>query len=251
MERVITPLKSHDFANFCLQTLRPKVEEVKEIPQKIEVKEVVPGPERVIGLTDYKKWEEFKDTEESEERKQAEEYIKTMCSQDHRKEIELYERPTDEKLIACAQFKTQGNDAYKQKNYSLAALFYRKGLLQLDYTFPDTPKQENDFKDLEISLHLNMSIAKYYLEEFDECLNHVAQVLKHNPDNPKALYRKAQVFLKKDQLKESREIIVKILADNPKNIEARELLAEVDKTIEVYKIRQKQVYKAMIDKNDI
>ena len=247
MERIITSVKGHDFARFCLDTLRHKKEEEVKEPPKMEPKEPVEGPDRVIGLTDYKKWEEFKDSEDTEERKQAEEYIKTMCSQDHRKEIELYERPTDEKLIACSQFKVQGNEAYKQKSYSLAALFYRKGLLQLDYTFPDTPEQEAEFKDLEVSLHLNMCISKYYLEEYEECLNHAAQVLKHNPSNPKALYRKALVFHKKDKILESREITMKILSENPKNLEARELLAEIDKKADLYKTRQKQVFKAMIE----
>jgi tetratricopeptide (TPR) repeat protein len=248
MERVITSVKAFEFGKYCLDVLRPKPK-AEEPETKPAPKDPVPGPERVMGLTDYKKWEDFKDTEDSEEQQKAQEYIKTMCSQDHRKEIELYERPTEEKLIACTQFKTQGNEAYKKKNYSLAALFYRKGLLQLDYTFPDVPEQEKEFRDLEISLHLNMSISKYYLEEYDECLNHASQVLKHQPSNPKALYRKALVLFKRDLLVESKEIVLKILTDNPKNQETRELLNDIDKKQENYKARQKQVYKAMINEN--
>lgn len=232
-----------------MSTLKPKAEIQLPPPVPI-VKDPVPGPDRVIGLTDYKKWEEFKDSEDTEERKQAEEYIKTMCSQDHRKEIELYERPTDEKLVACTQFKTQGNEAYSQKSYSLAALFYRKGLLQLDYTFPDTEEQEKTFKTLEQSLHLNMAIAKYYLEEYDEVLNHCAQVLKQVPNHPKALYRKALVLYKKDNIDGSKEIVGKILQENPKNLEVKELLAEIEKKEEIYRVRQKQVYKAMLEKSD-
>ncbi|OMJ81541.1 hypothetical protein SteCoe_17947 [Stentor coeruleus] len=251
MERTITTVKCQDFAKYCLSTLKPKPIEIKPPEPKPEPKEEIQGPERVIGTTNYKKWEEFKEAEESEEKKQAEEYIKSMCSQDHRKEIELYERPTKEKLIACSQFKTQGNDAYKQKNYSLAALFYRKGLLQLDYTFPEDAKDEQTFKDLEISLHLNMCIAKYYLEEYDECLSHVGQVLKHSPGNPKALYRKALVLYKRDLLNESREIMIKIVSENNKNQEAIELLMQIDKKLEDYKSKQKKVFKAMIDGQEV
>jgi tetratricopeptide (TPR) repeat protein len=249
MERLVTSVNSHRFAQFCLNVLKPKPEPAPVNLTPVE-KVQVPGPDRVIGLTNYKKWEEFKDTEESEEQKKAQEYIKTMCSQDHRKEIELYERPTKEKLIACAQFKTQGNDAFKQQNYSLAALFYRKGLLQLDYTFPDVKEEEKEFKELEIALHLNMGIAKYFLEELDECLTHVGQVLKQNPDHPKALYRKALVYYKRDLLTESRELVMKIIGENPKNQEARELLSEIEKKQGNYKIRQKQVFKAMLDSEE-
>lgn len=247
MDRVITTIKSQQFAQFCLDTIKPK-----PIPDPIPEptptqKDPVEGPDRTIGTTDYKKWENFKEPEDSEERKQAEEYIKTMCSQDHRKEIKLYERPTKEKLQASTQFKVQGNEAYKQKNYSLAALFYRKGMLQLDYTFPDNEEEEKEFRDLEISLHLNMAIAKYYLEEWDECLNHVSQVLKHQPMNIKAIYRKALVFFKRDFFAESKELACLILKESPKNAEAAELMLDIEKKLEVYKNKQKKVFEVMIN----
>lgn len=247
MERVITSIKSQQFAQYCLDIIKPKPK-VEPVPdQVITPKEPVEGPDRKIGTTDYKKWENFKESEDSEERKQAEEYIKTMCSQDHRKEIKLYERPTKEKLQASTQFKQQGNEAFKQKNYSLAALFYRKGMLQLDYTFPDTPEEEKEFKDLEIVLHLNMSISKYYLDELDECLNHIGQVLKHQPSNIKALYRKALVYFKRDLLQESKELASSILKEAPKNAEATELLLDIEKKLESYKNKQKKVFEVMIN----
>lgn len=91
------------------------------------MKEPVEGPKRVIGDIDYSKWENFDDEEkEAEEKKMQEEYLKNMCSQDHRKEIEIYERPTAEKLEASEKFRAQGNDAFREGNESLAALLYRK-----------------------------------------------------------------------------------------------------------------------------
>lgn len=54
MERIITSIKTHDFAKYCLDTLRPK-QEPEPVPEKKEPKEAVKGPDRVMGLTDYKK----------------------------------------------------------------------------------------------------------------------------------------------------------------------------------------------------
>jgi hypothetical protein len=94
-------------------------------------KEVVPGPDKVIGSTDYEKWENYApEGEEAEET--PEETAKKWaggCSGDHRKERELYDRPTLEKLQAARLFKDKGNTAFKEEGYSLAALNYRKGLL--------------------------------------------------------------------------------------------------------------------------
>ncbi|CAG9315881.1 unnamed protein product [Blepharisma stoltei] len=248
MEPVITPIYVRDFARKALDLMNPKPQKEEPVIER-EPREPVEGPGRKIGLTDYKKWEEFKADEEEEEKKK-EEYAKTMCSQDHRKEIELFERPNPEKLEAASQFKKQGNDAFKEKNYSLAALFYRKGLLQLDYTFPENPSEEDKFKELELTLHLNMSLAKFHMDELDETLTHAGQALRVQPNHPKALFRRAQVFFKRDLIDDCRKEVQKILEQNSSNVEAQELLRELDKKVARYKNKEKQIFKAMVSSEE-
>lgn len=248
MEPVITPIFVRDFALRAMEILNPKPK-VEEVPKVSKPKQAVQGPERKICDVDYEKWENFKVDEEEEEKKK-EEYAKTMCSQDHRKEIELFERPTQEKLDAASQFKQQGNDAFKEKTYSLAALFYRKGLLQLDYTFPDTKKEEEKFKELELTLHLNMALAKFNMDELDETLTHAGQALRVQANHPKALFRRAQVYFKRDLLEDCRKELQKIIEINSNNTEAQELLRELDKKEAKYRSKEKQIFKAMVSSEE-
>jgi tetratricopeptide (TPR) repeat protein len=200
---MITSKGGFEFAQRCVKVLHPNyvdtptLEEVKH--EEPIVKEPVDGPAKILGSTDYAKWENFEDEEDKEE--SAEEMAKKFaggCSQDHRKEREIYERPTAEKLQAALLFKEQGNKAVSEQSYSLAAVHYRKGMLQLDYSFPDTEKEKADFYSMKTILHNNMGLVKYHLEEYDEALNHLDQVLKIDKVNQKAMVRKAQIFLTRD-----------------------------------------------------
>jgi hypothetical protein len=47
------------------------------------------------------------------------------------------------------------------------------------------------FNDIKAILHNNMSLMKFYLEEYDESNNQADQVLKIDPNNIKAMFRKA------------------------------------------------------------
>ena len=52
------------------------------------------------------------------------------CAQDHQAEIAIYEKSTEEKTAGADRFREEGNEAFKKKNYGLAAVFYRKALVQ-------------------------------------------------------------------------------------------------------------------------
>ncbi|EGR30661.1 hypothetical protein IMG5_126420 [Ichthyophthirius multifiliis] len=57
-------------------------------------------------------------------------YLQAMgCSHDRRKERELYEKSTKEKLDNAEFFKNEGNKAIKEKEYEKAAFFYQKVLI--------------------------------------------------------------------------------------------------------------------------
>lgn len=116
---VFTSLETLEFAKRVIELLGPEPPPVVEPPKPKE-----PSKPRLVGEIDYAKWDDLDEEEEKKEEEKRK--FAGMCSQDHRKERELYERPTAEKLQACELFKSQGNTAFKEQNYSLAALSYRK-----------------------------------------------------------------------------------------------------------------------------
>lgn len=92
------------------------------------------------------------------------------CAHDHQKEIAIYEKPTDDKITAADRFREEGNAAYREKIYGLAAVHYRKALLYFDYTFPETPEQEAKTDRVKLAAHLNLAACKCHLEDWDEVL---------------------------------------------------------------------------------
>ena len=47
-----------------------------------------------------------------------------MCNQNHAKEIDIFERPFEEKIKIVQDFKTKGNEYFNQKDLEKAAYFY-------------------------------------------------------------------------------------------------------------------------------
>lgn len=46
------------------------------------------------------------------------------CNQNHAKEIDIYERPYPEKIEVVRNFKSKGNEYFKEENYDKACYFY-------------------------------------------------------------------------------------------------------------------------------
>ncbi len=113
------------------------------------------------------------------------------CNNDRRKERQLYEKSTQEKLEAVETFKAQGNSAMKRKEFSEAGYFYEHALVQFDYTFPESPADESRCALLKEQVHNNMAMVQMQLGLNEKALHHLGQVLQENPGNIKALYRQA------------------------------------------------------------
>lgn len=85
--------------------------------------------------TEYQKWESLAKQLDSEEQKEGDKKDDPKnqvwgCSQDHRKERDIYERPNSEKMKIAEDFKKQGDTAYKQQKLEEADYCYHKVLKQ-------------------------------------------------------------------------------------------------------------------------
>jgi hypothetical protein len=79
------------------------------------------------ALTKQIELEENQQTEKKEEEKNQ----VWGCSQDHRKERDIYERPNEEKMKIAEDFKKQGDTAYKLQKLEEADYNYQKVIEKL------------------------------------------------------------------------------------------------------------------------
>ena len=178
---------------------------------------------RIIGSTDYKKYEDLSKKIELEEITNSEKTkeILKMVSNNY-KENELYQ-PSKIKLEASTIFKSEGDDNVKLKKWEDALNSYEKALLQLFYNNSDS-EEDQQVNRLKMAINLNVSLCKINLNQYDQAIGNCLEVLRIDKKNIKAVYRIAYSYFKKDNFDESYINIEKgleIEKDNPLLIELK------------------------------
>lgn len=225
------------------------------------------GPSRTVTQIDYRKHEETvqelkrqeKDEEFARKKVEASQWCTLDhehgpqcrrqvggCSHDHQKEWQIYEKSTEEKIHAADRFRQEGNEAYKKQNYGLAAVHYRKALLQFDYTFAEGEEEEKQCEDVKVPCLLNLAACKCHQEEWDEVLTQCRLALEINPRAVKAYYRTGLAHLARDQFDLAKDALMSANEIEPQNQEVLQALKRLKTNKENYKTRTKEVYEAMI-----
>ena len=205
----------HEHNNSSINTKKEKEININEI--NIETKK---DEKRIIGSTDYKKYEELvkgmekkEDEIKKEEKEQKEkDYGHIMgCNNDIRKERQLMDKPTKEKIEAGKRFKTEGDDLLKQKKYDEAINVYEKGLLQLFYTFSDDKEEDELIDKIKEGMNLNCSFCKIKQDKFEEATQYLNEAMRVNKENLKTLYRMGFCHFKLENFDEAKSDIKKAL----------------------------------------
>ena len=173
---------------------------------------------RIIGTTDYKKFENLaKGIEEKEEeiKKEKEKendnkYAHLMgCNNDLRKERQLMDKPVKEKIEAGKRFKLEGDDLLKKQKYDEAINIYEKGLLQLFYTFSDDKEEDEMVDKIKEGMNLNCSFCKIKQEKYEEASQYLNEAMRVNKENLKTLYRMGFCHFKLEKFDEAKNDIKK------------------------------------------
>jgi len=229
-----------------------------ELKQKAAAK-AAQGPSRKVTDIDYEKHEdtvrelELQEKQEAFARKQLEAANRPPnmgCSHDHQKEWAIYEKPFEEKVGAADRFRLEGNEAYNKQNYGLAAVHYRKALLQFDYTIPETEEQEQQVDEVKIKCLLNLAACKCQQEEWDEVLTQCRLALEINPRSVKAYYRTAQAHLARDKYDLAKDALLSAYDIEPKDPAVLELMKKLKQKMATYKSRSKEVFTTMVSKSE-
>mmetsp|Transcript_30797 Transcript_30797/g.70633 ORF Transcript_30797/g.70633 Transcript_30797/m.70633 type:complete len:404 (-) Transcript_30797:137-1348(-) len=259
-----TSLSAYNFAlGLCsdyeekLRKKEAKAPRRPELKQKSKSKDTVDaGPSRKVTDIDYEKHEdtikelELQEKQEVFARKQLEAANRPAnmgCSHDHQKEWAIYEKPFEEKIAGADRFRLEGNEAYNKQNYGLAAVHYRKALLQFDYTIPETPEEERQVDEVKTKCLLNLAACKCQQEEWDEVLTQCRLALEIDPRSVKAYYRRGQAYLARDNFELAKDSLLSAYDIEPKDPAVLELLRKLKQKMALYKTRTKEVYTTMVN----
>jgi tetratricopeptide (TPR) repeat protein len=163
---------------------------------------------RIVGGTDYKKYEDMANEIEVEDIKtnpKNSEVLKMGCNNDLRKERQLFEKPSKDKIEAAKIFKNEGDDCLKAKNYSDAINAYEKGLLQLFYTFSNDGEEDKQVDAIKASINMNISMCKMNLNKFEDAIQNCLEALRVDKNNMKAIYRIAHCYFKLEKLDDAKK----------------------------------------------
>ncbi|OVF09549.1 putative hsp70 Hsp90 co-chaperone protein [Clavispora lusitaniae] len=135
----------------------------------------------------------------------------------------------------ATNFKNQGNECYKFKQYKNAVEYYTKGL-----------DVKCDVDAINVALYINRAACNLELKNYRRCIEDCKRALLLDENNVKACFRAGKAFFCVGRLEEAREILKYGLTKNPDNAPMQELLDQIEaaeKAIEEKKAKKEQAEK--------
>ena len=136
---------------------------------------------------------------------------------------EPWEMCNEERVETASRMKASGSERFRLGDVRAAAVLYSKAL-KLIIPISSLPDALETVKTLRIVLLLNLAACQLKLEQYGNARENCTKVLELEPDNVKALYRRAQAlssskdfdrartdFLRAKQLEPNNRIIVEQL----------------------------------------
>ncbi|XP_055684800.1 AH receptor-interacting protein [Lutzomyia longipalpis] len=123
-------------------------------------------------------------------------------------ERESWQLNEDEKVESVAVLREKGNQFYKEGNMNQAMTAYTQALGMLEQLMLREKPEDDEWMELfnkKKPLLLNYSQCKLNTKDYYPAIEYCTEVLKYDPDNVKALFRRAKANLGAWNLEEARE----------------------------------------------
>lgn len=124
------------------------------------------------------------------------ELIKVVLPNEYEKES--WQMTENEKLESIPHLKEKGNALFREKKYDSASEIYAKAIGILEQLMlAEKPNDEEwlSLNRMKIPLLLNYAQCKLLNKEYYSVIEHCTTVLKTEPDNIKALYRRGKAYI--------------------------------------------------------
>ncbi|CAF4070693.1 unnamed protein product [Rotaria sp. Silwood2] len=157
----------------------------------------------------------------------------------------------DERLFWSDKKRQRGNFLYRRKDYSTVLQCYRNSLKFLDieqYPLLEDDKQSSILIDRYIQVQNNLAQVHLLNNQYEQCLDAVNQVLKHDSKNIKALFRQAKALFELGNYDQAISPLKLLLQSQNKDVEkdkVNEMLNICETKLAKYKKNEKEIYKRM------
>jgi len=153
--------------------------------------------------------------------------------------------PTKRRMEIVMKNKNEANELFSDRNYRHAAARYAKALTHCTKFFDLSPVEEQEVKDVKLSLYLNIALAYIKLEKMDNALQSCNDALKLDETNGKALYRRATVLYQKRKFDDAIKDLKKAEKLAPRDKAVQKLRKLVDQQVEKQKKKEMAFAKKM------
>lgn len=153
-----------------------------------------------------------------------------------------WELKDDEKIAAVDDKRNMGNRHFGKGDYARASRRYSQAINMgaSDYDLDDERKKR--LKTATSAARLNRAACHLKARDYVEAKNDVNAVLEHDPDNTKALFRRAKAYIGLDEWPRAKKDLQRVLELTPESLDAKRALVDVAKRERAYKEHQKKLY---------
>ncbi|KAF5446446.1 hypothetical protein F2P56_032074 [Juglans regia] len=164
------------------------------------------------------------------------------------KEKESWDMNTQEKIEAAGKKKEEGNVLFKAGKFAKASKKYEKAVKYIEYDSSFGEEEKKQAKAVKVACNLNNAACKLKLKEYKEAEKLCTKVLELESRNVKALYRRAQAYIRQADLDLAELDIKKALEIDPDNRDVKLEYKTLKEKMKEYNKREAKFYGNMFSK---
>lgn len=190
---------------------------------------------RVVGGTDYAKFDKMALEIEKEDILSREQILKMLNPNDVKIQRQMFEGSEKPKIEICQIYKNEGDYYLKLENYNLAKNSYEKAIEFLFFNVHDDENMKKIVEKYKVAINLNLSLCLMKANKYKDAVGYLLEAQRLQSNNLKIKYRLAHCYFMDYKYDESKKIISNVVSsDEYKKEEVKmfhDLMGEIDKKI--------------------
>lgn len=167
---------------------------------------------------------------------------------DFKRAKESWEMDLNEKLDLAVGVKHKGNQYFKAGQHQQAVIQYQRIVTWLEMECGSGSEQQKRTQDFILTSHLNLALCYLRIKDFSQVVENCNKVIELDQCNEKALYRRGEARLHRNEFSLAMADFQQVLQVNPSNRAARAQISICQKKMKEHHEQDKRIYANMFQK---